>query len=215
MDAWIKITCLLFILLFAILYIYFKKTLLSYQDDDLVLIHPFFPKKQFSDIAKYCKTLDSKLENDSRVKSRKTYMCDAKTDASLYYMIYSSHLFQQMRKILKKDTIFASEFPIEYRKYETGSEGMPWHQDKPLYNQPYYECVLTLENNSDSIFEFNVDDTIHSVEPKPNSLVLVKPSSIYHRVSPLEKGERTILKFIFLLNENNEKSDDYEFESKV
>ena len=65
-------------------------------------------------------------------------------------------------------------------------------------NQPYYECVLTLENNSDSIFEFNVDDTIHSVEPKPNSLVLVKPSSIYHRVSPLEKGERTILKFIFL-----------------
>ena len=68
MDAWIKITCLLFILLFAILYIYFKKTLLSYQDDDLVLIHPFFPKKQFSDIAKYCKTLDSKLEHDSRVK---------------------------------------------------------------------------------------------------------------------------------------------------
>jgi len=171
MDTWIKITGLIMILIFSVLYIYFKKTLLSYQNDDLVLVHPFFPKKQFSDIAKYCKTLDSKLEDDSRVKSRKTYMCDAKTDASLYYMIYSSHLFQQMRKILKKETIFASEFPIEYRKYETGSEGMPWHQDKPLYNQPYYECVLTLENNSDSIFEFNVDDTIHSVEPKPNSLV--------------------------------------------
>ena len=62
--------------------------------------------------------------------------------------------------------------------------------------------MLTLENNSDSIFEFNVDDTIHSVEPKPNSLVLVKPSSIYHRVSPLEKGERTILKFILILFES-------------
>jgi hypothetical protein len=92
---------------------------------------------------------------------------------------------------------------------------MDWHQDKALFKDPYYECVLTLTNDSDSLFEFMIDDKINSVEPKPNSLVLVKPSTIYHKVTPLQNGERRILKFVFLLNKNNEESQDYDFESKV
>jgi len=196
MNTWVKIAGLILILMFSVLYIYFKKTLLTYQNDDLVLIHPFFPKKQFSDIVKYCKTLDSKLENDNRVKSRKTYMCDSKTDSSLYYMIYSSHLFQQMRKILKRETIYASEFPIEYRKYETGSEGMDWHSDVPMFSTQSMECVLTLKNTSDSHFYWKDNDIIKKISTKPNTLVIVLSNSVKHMVSKLNFGERFILKFV-------------------
>ena len=206
---------LVFVIIISILYVYFKQTFLSYQNDDLVIIHPFFQNSQFRKIRKYCLSLDNKLEKDSRVESRKTYMCDSQKDMFIYKEIFSPYFFKQIKKQLKLDNCFPSYFPIEYRKYETGSQGMDWHQDKALFKDPYYECVLTLTNDSDSLFEFMIDDKINSVEPKPNSLVLVKPSTIYHKVTPLQNGERRILKFVFLLNKNNEESEDYDFESKV
>ena len=165
---------LVFIIIIAILYVYFKQTFLSYQNDDLVIIHPFFQNAQFRKIRKYCLSLDNKLEKDSRVDSRKTYMCDSQKDTFIYKEIFSPSFFKQIKKQLKLDNCYPSYFPIEYRKYETGSQGMDWHQDKALFKDPYYECVLTLTNDSDSLFEFMIDDKINSVEPKPNSLILVK-----------------------------------------
>jgi len=210
-----RFVALISIIIVAILYMYFKKTILTYQDDHLLLVHPFYNNHHFQEIVKYCLTLDDLLENDTRVTSRKTYMCDSKTNSQLYRMVFSPYFFKQVRKILKIGKCVPSEFPIEYRKYETGSEGMPWHQDQPLFKQTYYECVLTITNTSDSMFEFMIDDNIHSVDPKPNSLALVKPSSVYHKITPITSGERRILKFVFLLNENNEKSEHYDYESKL
>lgn len=207
--SYMKFAALICIIIFAVLYISFKKTIYTYHNHDLVLIHPFFPKHHFNEIATYCKKLDSKLQPDERLPSRTTYVCDSKRDYALYHMVYSTYLFKQLKQIIGENMIIASEFPIEYRKYALGSSGMEWHQDKALYDQPYYECVLTIGNTSDSLFEYNVDDEINSVSTHPNSLVLVKPSTIYHRVTKVTQGERTIIKFVCLLNEKNEKSPEY------
>lgn len=84
-------------------------------------------------------------------------------------------------------------YPIEYRKYSTGSEGMSMHKDLQIFkNEHYYEAVLTLENNSDSTFIY----TNKSIWLPPNTLVLVKPNTLLHGVSRVNKGYRTILKFI-------------------
>ena len=53
-----------------------------------------------------------------------------------------------------------------------------------------------MNNNSDSKFKWIFDDKEHSFSPKPNTLAIVKPETILHNVTPVNYGERTILKFI-------------------
>ena len=210
----LKFIALIGIIIISILYIYFRKTVLFYQNKDIVIIHPFYPNNYFRKIMKYCIDIDNKLVKDSRVNSRKTYMCDSQKDQFIYKQIFSNYFYKQIKKTLNINSCKPSVFPIEYRKYDTGSQGMNWHQDKPIFKDPYYECVLTLTNDSDSNFEFMIDDTIHTVQPKPNSLILVKPNTVYHKVTPLQIGERRTLKFVFLLGDNEE-SEHYVFESKI
>lgn len=84
-------------------------------------------------------------------------------------------------------------YPIEYRRYFKGSKGMDWHRDTKLFEHDnYYEAVLTIDNESDSLFEYGDK----SMWVPPNTLVLVRPEGIMHRVTDLTKGYRTILKFI-------------------
>jgi len=80
---------------------------------------------------------------------------------------------------------------IEYRKYQPGSF-MDWHQDIILSNPPQWECVFTINNNSDSITEFEDGKKIQS---KNNSLIMVKAGGLIHRVTMTTKGERYFLKF--------------------
>ena len=91
-----------------------------------------------------------------------------------------------------------SSLPIEYRIYPEKSNGMEWHKDTQLYNNPQYECVYTIENNSDS-YTLWVDDNkrIHTINTKPNSLIIVVANGPIHRVTPINNGYRSILKFIY------------------
>ena len=73
---------------------------------------------------------------------------------------------------------------------------MAWHIDTSLFDPDCFEIVLTLTNTSDSKFEWQENGTTSSLEPKPNTLVIVRPQSIPHSVTPINVGERTILKFI-------------------
>jgi hypothetical protein len=86
----------------------------------------------------------------------------------------------------------AHNFPIEYRKYVPGSF-MKKHKDTLIYKIPQYECVLTLSNTTDSVT--NMEAT--PLKAKPNSLIIVKALGIEHEVTPVTKGERKFLKFIF------------------
>jgi hypothetical protein len=89
--------------------------------------------------------------------------------------------------------------PIDYRLYYTGSSGMPWHKDVRVLKGNYYEGVFTVWNNSDSLFEYILPNgNVSKIWTEPNMLVLVKPEGIMHRVTPVHKGNREILKCVFV-----------------
>ena len=90
------------------------------------------------------------------------------------------------------------EIPAEYRVYPTGSTGMDWHSDqKVLAGRCYYEAILTVDNDSDSLFQYKnfLGQTV-SVSCPPGRLVLVRPNGPTHRVTPVTVGSREIIKFI-------------------
>jgi hypothetical protein len=92
-----------------------------------------------------------------------------------------------------------SEYPVEMRVYREGSE-MQWHRDDMLYDTPQCEMVLCLENTSDSRTEWiDADGELHSEWTPPNSCLLLRAgdSGARHRVQPLRRGERTILKSVW------------------
>ena len=85
---------------------------------------------------------------------------------------------------------------VEVRKYKIG-DGMDWHRDylnDKTYSELLYECILTLNNSSDSETEFEGGESVKTV---PNQLLIVCRNGINHRVTTLTKGERAIIKFRF------------------
>jgi len=100
----------------------------------------------------------------------------------------------KIRDITKNQFIYlAKNFPIEYRKYRIGSF-MKKHRDTMVYKIPQYECVLTLYNSSDS---YTIINDMTKISTRENSLLIVKANGVLHEVSPIQRGERKILKFIF------------------
>lgn len=88
--------------------------------------------------------------------------------------------------------------PSEYRVYYTGSHGMDWHRDqRVLTGSDYYECVLTVFNDSDSVFEYKDRwGMTRTIRPTANTLVMLRPEGVKHRVTPVTRGNREILKFV-------------------
>ena len=90
--------------------------------------------------------------------------------------------------------------PPEHRVYYTGSHGMDWHRDQRVLpaGSDYYECVLTLRNDSDSVFEYKDRWGLftHTIQPTANTLVMLRPEGVKHRVTPVTTGNREILKFV-------------------
>ena len=185
-----------FILLFFILIIFFNLYFFNYSKS-IWIIHDFFPKKDFNNIQNYCSKLN--LKNDQRNKNRLSLCLDFNIHKHLYNKIYKNKTFQQfIHKIKNNNHIikYNPSFPIEYRKYFNGSNGMEWHKDTSLFEPDGFEIVLTLTNNSDSFFQYIENNRLYTIYPKPNTLVIVKPNNIYHRVTKINNGERTFLKFI-------------------
>lgn len=95
---------------------------------------------------------------------------------------------------------------VDYRQYPAGSPGMDWHRDvRVMSNEAtpdYYEAVLTLWNDSDCTFDYidPLTGKVTSLHTKPNTLVLVRPEGVMHRVSPSSTGTREILKCVFTKN---------------
>lgn len=87
---------------------------------------------------------------------------------------------------------------IDYRVYPKGSNGLDWHRDTRVMDGRYYEGVLTLWNDTDSLFEYKLNSVVRQLRTEPNTLVLVKPEGIMHRVTPVRRGgSRAILKCVY------------------
>jgi len=157
----------------------------------------FFSKNNFEEILNYTSKLE--VKDDPRSSNRFSLCLENKAHQKFYDMIYKNDKFISLIQNIKSKyhtTKTYPSYPIEYRKYFTGSKGMDWHQDMSLLSPDAYEVVLTLNNNSDSEFKWIFNNKEYSLSPKPNTLAIVKPETILHNVTPVNYGERTILKFI-------------------
>ena len=119
---------------------------------------------------------------------------------SIYSVLFQPDFIEKIRKLCGNSRLVpCSEIPIEYRKYLLGSN-MMWHSDvQMLPNQLQYECVITLENTSDSktIAKNWCGLFTRELTTEPNSIVIVRAKGVEHCVTTTTKGSRTILKFVF------------------
>jgi hypothetical protein len=167
------ITVFVCIGLFMILCMKRKKS-----NNDIVIKQNFLRNDDFNELVERLKSIVP--VKDPRTKERLSIniKCPKINDIIFKYFFKSKH---------------TPSFPIEYRRYFEGSKGLGWHSDTKLFeHDKYYEAVLTIDNESDSLFEYGDK----SMWVPPNTLVLVRPEGIVHRVTELTKGYRTILKFI-------------------
>ena len=165
----------------------------------------------FNQIKNELKYFKKYLSVDKRVPGRKSICINNKH--KLNKLIYNSTFIKSLQNIILSK-LKKTSYPIEYRKYFTGSQGIKWHKDKSLFTKPQYELVLTIENSSDSKTMWkDKNNKLHSIKTKPNSIIMVKAHDIEHKVTKINNGERFIIKFIlFDKNQKFIKNNNYKFE---
>lgn len=194
------------LILCVIAYVLYTKTNIQVVCKDLIIGHSFYNYNEFKSIRELLKShnVASKMTYDEREPQRKSHIIMDKTlNRDLEHILISKNLKRILEKALDGKVAVDHIYPIEYREYDTQSQGMKWHVDKSLFFNPYFECILTLENNTYSMFQYyDNEGVIQSVVPKPNTLICVTPNTIPHQVTPTLKGSRTILKFVVTFEHN-------------
>ena len=190
---------LLFIILILILILYFHYSIDNFEvsKNDIYYIEDFFSPNEFKIITTYLKNIPRK-----DFKNEKFRLVSPLNNDKINKIVYSQKNINKINKIVGKK-LFKSNFPIEYRIYPTKSPGMNCHSDTLLYDLPQYEVVLTISNSSDSYttwYSYN-NNKEHKIYTKPNSLLLVKAKGNRHCVSPINNGERSIIKYIYTQSE--------------
>lgn len=165
---------------------------------EVVYIEDFFSDKDFNLIKSETQKLQNLLSRERSTCAHHRLGCHVPGDSPVNSVLRSVHL---------GDGIFPSDVPTEYRVYGVGSS-MDWHSDTPLYREPQYEMVYTIENTTDSYTEWSDGLMPHRIYTKPNSLLIVRANGARHRVSPVSWGERKILKFVHTTT--LEKTPEYE-----
>jgi hypothetical protein len=200
----------LFIFILIILQIYnykFNQSLLnsniylgnnSFGTDGIIYIENVFTPSVFQTIKYTCKALNKTLKKDNLIDGirygthiNKGYIKNILDSKDFTYFI-NKIVNNQLKPQIK-----LSNFPIEYRIYPNKSSGMEWHSDTLLYTVPQYECVFTIENESDSNTLWKNKNQINTIKTKPNSLIIVVANGPLHKVTPINSGFRSILKCIF------------------
>lgn len=166
-------------------------------NNELWIYPNFFNNNDFEKIKSYCNNLQFK--NDKRWFDRKTVCLNKSKHDGLYNLIYKNKKFIKLIEQISKNKKIKKypSYPIEYRIYPTNSSGMRWHSDTSMFSPDALEVVLTLSNTSDSKFLWKTDlSNYKEIKPEENTLAIVKPSSVVHKVTPVNYGNREILKFI-------------------
>lgn len=186
------------------------------KNNNIWIFKNFFNDYEFTNIKNFTDKLS--LYNDPRSKDRLSTCIDINKYKQFYDLIYKNKKFINTIKNIKNSNLKIKEypsFPIEFRKYFTGSQGMAWHTDTSLFTPDAFEIVLTINNSSDSSFEWIENGIVNKFYPKENDLVIVRPQSVQHRVTSVNVGERTILKFVIEFLENNKNTKKIEYYNEI
>jgi hypothetical protein len=183
----LSIILIILVLLLLLYLIYLKK-------DEVYYIDNFLTNEEYNYIKNYTRSIKN-------LKSEKFRLIKPILENKINNIFYSEKYINKIKEIINED-IKKSDFPIEFRVYPTGSEGMKCHKDTLLYEKPQYEMVYTIENESDSYTNwYSYLGWNNIIYTKPNSLIIVKAQENIHCVSPINKGYRTILKLIYTQTE--------------
>lgn len=164
---------------------------------DAAYIENVYDPKTFNFLKQYGSHIkDSQMIHDPKATGRAMYVIP--DNDPIIRIICNKALVNQVREITNNPRLKPClSIPLEYRKYVIGSY-MDWHKDtQMLPEQLQYECVITLTNSSDSHTLLKYDSGIKKLVTKPNSLLIVRANGIPHKVTPLGKGIRTIIKLVF------------------
>jgi len=164
------------------------------KNNGIIYLENIFDPSIFKQIKMECKNLNKNLKKDYLINGKRfgTYI----KNGYIYNILHNIKFNNLINNIVNNNCIM-STFPIEYRLYPKGSNGMKWHSDTLLFDKPQYECVYTIENTSDSKTQYKNNNKTISLKTKPNSLLIVIANGPLHNVTPINVGYRTILKFIF------------------
>ena len=188
----LSIIIIILVLLLILYLIYFKS-------DEVYYIENFLTNEEYNYIKNYTKSIKN-------LKSEKFRLIKPILDNKINNIFYSEKYINKINNIINSN-IKKSDFPIEFRVYPTGSQGMKCHKDTLLYEKPQYEMVYTIENESDSYTNwYSYLGWNNKIYTKPNSLIIVKAQGNIHCVSPVNKGFRKILKLIYTQTKNDNRN---------
>tara|TARA_B110000483_G_C18133387_1_gene518540 strand:+ start:443 stop:1030 length:588 start_codon:yes stop_codon:yes gene_type:complete len=168
----------------------------EYKNKKVFYSTNFFEKFVHEKIKKDCLEFNSQLVDEdlpNNVK-RKRFYIDPTHD--IHKLLDSDEV---KNKLGFSGYELSVDVPVEYRVYGMGGH-MNWHSDTQLYDPEQYELIYTIDNTSDTTFNWKqpITGKIQSLEPKPNSILYVRANGAPHMVSEITDGFRYILKFVYV-----------------
>ena len=169
-----------------------------YARDGVCMVRAFLPADDFARIQEDCRRLRGRLkpERDAMAIGRVGCFLDRRSET--HRLLTSAAVEAEVSRRVGQP-MAPSTYPIELRSYRVGAE-MAWHQDDQLYAEPQCELVLCLDNDSDSRTEWvDAQGERFTEWTPPNAALLVRggTTGASHRVTPLRRGARTILKMVW------------------
>ena len=191
-------TYLFFVIFFILLllFYFYKVKFFNYSG---IYNKNILPTDEFEELFQICsKYNETNMVNDPKANGRLMHIIPVQDP--IYKLLFKPDFIQKIKNLCGNMKLTPClEVPIEYRKYKIGSN-MEWHRDvQMLSNQLQYECVITLENTSDSktIMKNWFGLLTSEISTEPNSLIIVRAHGVEHCVTTTRQGKRTILKFVF------------------
>ena len=168
----------------------------EYKNKKIYYSTNFFEKFVHEKIKKDCLEFNSQLVDEdlpNNVK-RKRFYIDPTHD--IHKLLDSDEV---KTKLGFNGYELSVDVPVEYRVYGMGGH-MNWHSDTQLYDPEQYELIYTIDNTSDTTFNWKqpITGKIQSLEPTPNSILYVRANGAPHMVSEITDGFRYILKFVYV-----------------
>jgi len=207
-----------FIIIISFFIFLMKKPSAFENAGGFLYVRNFFKMEDFEKIKQACTNLKKDLKIDKRSSTKSRLGVMVPEEDVVYQMCYSEFTTEKLRELVlsneerrdskKRYTLKPSDVPVEYRIYPSGGS-MDWHIDPALYSEPQFEIVYTVHNSSDSVTEWKDMDTGKKrwIQTEPNSVLIVQAETVEHRVTPVTKGERSIIKFAY--STTNEKTPYY------
>jgi hypothetical protein len=170
----------------------------AYERDGICAVRAFLPDADFTRVREDCRRLRGKMkrEKDCLAVGRAGCFVDRRSETQR--ILTAAPVVARISRLVGRP-MAPSPHPLELRTYRIGAE-MAWHRDDQLHDDPQCELVLCLDNDSDSRTEWeDARGERFSEWTGPNLALLVRggETGAPHRVTPLRRGERTILKMVW------------------